>query len=231
MGPLAFPVVQIAGIRDEAEAGLLVECGVDWLGFPLRLPVHAPDVSEGEAARIIRGIPFPARAVLITYLDDAGEIAAFARKLGVRIVQLHGDIGVAALERLKTIDPELSIVKSLVVGRSDVAGLEAGLRVLSPFADAFITDTFDPASGAWGATGKTHDWEISRRLVEVSPRPVILAGGLTPENVAEAIRRVRPAGVDSHTGVEDASGRKSRDRVIRFVAKAREAFGPASPGS
>jgi len=70
----------------------------------------------------------------------------------------------------------------------------------------------------------THDWCISRRLVEISSRPVILAGGLTPANVAEAIAEVRPAGVDSHTGVEDASGAKSREKVARFVREAMEQF-------
>jgi phosphoribosylanthranilate isomerase len=98
------------------------------------------------------------------------------------------------------------------------------VRELAELVDAFITDTFDPATGASGATGKTHDWQISRRLVEISPQPVILAGGLTPDNVREAILAVQPAGVDCHTGVEDASGRKDADKVRRFVAEARAGF-------
>jgi phosphoribosylanthranilate isomerase len=116
------------------------------------------------------------------------------------------------------------VIKSLVVGLRDPAALEVEAERLAPWVDAFITDTFDPATGATGATGRTHDWSVSRRLVECLPRPVVLAGGLTPENVAEAIRQVRPAGVDSHTGVEGADGRKSRDKVMRFVAAARAAF-------
>ena len=218
------PIVQIAGVRSDAEARLIEECGVGYLGFPLRLPVHAEDVSEAEAARIIRGIAPPAQAVLITYLDDPEEIAALCAVLGVRIVQLHGDVAAAALRRLRARDPGLAIVKSLVVGRKDPSALEADVREMSPLVDAFLTDTWDPASGASGATGKTHDWRVSRRLVELSPLPVILAGGLTPENVAAAIREVRPAGVDSHTGVEDASGGKSRAKVVRFVREAMEEF-------
>jgi phosphoribosylanthranilate isomerase len=184
--------------------------------------VHEPDLTEADAARIIRRIVPPVQAVLITYLDDAGQIAELAAALGVHTVQLHGEVGLGTLARLKSLDPSLLVVKSLVVGRKPVGALESAARLLAPLVDAFITDTFDPATGASGATGKTHDWAISRRLVEVSSRPVILAGGLTPENVGEAIRRVRPAGVDSHSGVEDASGRKDRDRVCRFVAEARE---------
>ena len=77
---------------------------------------------------------------------------------------------------------------------------------LAPLVDCFITDTFDPSTGARGATGKTHDWAVSRRLVEASPKPVILAGGLHPGNLGEAVRGVRPAGVDVHTGIEEPDG-------------------------
>jgi len=93
-----------------------------------------------------------------------------------------------------------------------------------PFVDAFLTDTFDPQSGRSGATGKIHDWEVSRRLAEISPRPLILAGGLNPGNVREAIRRVQPAGVDAHTGLEGPAGRKDAARVAAFVAEARAGF-------
>jgi phosphoribosylanthranilate isomerase len=166
----------------------------------------------------------PVFGVLITYLDEASEIASFCHVLGARIVQLHGDIDRDELKRLKTLDPNISVIKSLVVGIGDNEALEALVRELSPFVDAFITDTFDPKTGASGATGKTHDWHVSRRLVELADRPVILAGGLTPDNVKQAILEVRPAGVDSHTGVEDSTGRKSPEKISKFLAEAAEAF-------
>jgi phosphoribosylanthranilate isomerase len=217
-------LIQIAGVIDVAEAQMLQQCGVRYLGFPLRLAVHREDLSESEAARIIKGLTAPVFGVLITYLDEANEIAAFCHFLGARIVQLHGEIDRDELKRLKSLDPALTVIKSLIVGMHDEKNLEAMVRELSPFVDAFITDTFDPDSGASGATGKTHDWRVSRRLVELSNRPVILAGGLTPENVKRAILEVRPAGVDSHTGVEDSTGRKSREKVQKFVSEANEAF-------
>jgi len=95
--------------------------------------------------------------------------------------------------------------------------------------DAFITDTYDPATGACGATGRTHDWSVSRKLVELSSRPVLLAGGLTPDNIRQAIGQVRPAGVDAHTGVEGPDGRKDPALVRRFVAEARAAFHALAP--
>jgi phosphoribosylanthranilate isomerase len=221
---LAPDLIQIAGVSGVAEARMLRRCGVNYLGFPLRLPVHREDISEADAAQIISELEAPAFGVLITYLDDAGEIAAFSSSLGARIVQLHGDVAVEELAKLKAVAPELLVIKSLVVGlhREDV--LESMVDRCSPYVDAFITDTFDPATGATGATGIKHDWSVSRRLVEMSARPVILAGGLHPDNVRRAIVEVRPGGVDSHTGVEDDAGRKCPDKVRAFVTEAEAGF-------
>jgi phosphoribosylanthranilate isomerase len=217
-------LIQIAGVIDAPEAQMLQQCGVRYLGFPLRLPVHREDLTEEAAAAIIKSLAPPVFGVLITYLDEAKEIAAFSHAVGARIVQLHGDIHRDELKRLKTLDPNLTVIKSLVIGMRDDKALEGTLSELSPFVDAFITDTFDPNTGASGATGKTHDWRVSRRLVELADRPIILAGGLTPANVKRAILEVRPAGVDSHTGVEDSSGRKSHGKVQKFLSEVYEAL-------
>jgi phosphoribosylanthranilate isomerase len=186
--------------------------------------VHREDLTETDAADILRALRPPVRGVLITYLNEAKGIAGFCRELGARTVQLHGDISTAELERLRGLDPELTIIKSLVVGRQPVSVLEQLAVELAPLVDGFITDTYSPETGASGATGRTHDWAVSRRLVQLSPKPVILAGGLTPANVRQAIAAVRPAGVDVHTGVEDASGRKDRDKVLAFMAEAKAGF-------
>lgn len=98
---------------------------------------------------------------------------------------LHGAVSPEILARLKTFAPALQIIKSLIVHESNLADLTAVVEDLAPYVNAFITDTFDPATGASGATGKTHDWTVSRKLVELSPKPVILAGGLNPSNVYE----------------------------------------------
>jgi len=221
---LAENLIQIAGIIDKTEAEMLQQCGVTYLGFPLRLPVHREDISEESASRIIRRLDPPVFGVLITYLDDAGEIAEFCASLGACIVQLHGEIAIEELAKLKEIAPELLTIKSLVVGLHTQDALESMIARCSDSVDAFITDTYDPTTGASGATGKIHDWSISRRLVEMSDRPVILAGGLDPGNVRRAILEVRPAGVDSHTGVEDDTGRKSREKVEEFISEAKAGF-------
>jgi phosphoribosylanthranilate isomerase len=217
-------LIQIAGVRNQQEAEMLVACGVAWLGFPLRLAVHQEDLSEAEAARIIKSLRPPHAGVLITYVNQAEEIIAFCQSLGARKVQLHGGITLAQLKAVKALDPDLFVIKSLIVRDHNQSELEAEVHAWSADVDAFIIDTYDPGTGACGATGKTHDWRVSRALVQLSPRPVILAGGLRPENVARAITEVRPAAVDVHTGVEDAHGRKDVQLVRAFVAQARAAF-------
>jgi phosphoribosylanthranilate isomerase len=217
-------IIQVAGIVDQEEAQALVELGVHYLGFPLRLAVHKEDISEEEAARIIRSLRPPTTAILITYLDKALDVIEFCRRLGVAGVQLHSDISITEVRSLRALAPKAFIIKSLVVKDDNLHELETCIAQFHPYVDAFITDTYDPSTSACGATGKTHDWNISRRMVEVSPRPVILAGGLNPGNVREAIFYVRPAGVDVHTGVEGPSGRKDRELVSAFVSEATKAL-------
>jgi phosphoribosylanthranilate isomerase len=208
-------IIQIAGVRSIDEARMLAAAGATHIGLPLRLAVHAPDVGEAGAAAIVRGLPASVTCVLITYLTDPAEAAALARTLGVGAVQLHGEMPPA---------PGLALFKSLIVAPGNQAELLSLAAAFEPHVDAFLTDTLDPLSGAGGATGKTHDWAVSRRIVEAVRRPVILAGGLTPDNVREAIAIVRPSGVDAHTGLEDARGDKDPALVRRFVAEARAGF-------
>jgi phosphoribosylanthranilate isomerase len=144
--------------------------------------------------------------------------------LGCRRVQLHGDITAGEVRRLKNSDPGRFLIKSLVVKPGNLDELAGIAGDFGPLVDAFITDTWDPKTGASGATGKTHDWDASRRIVESAAKPVILAGGLTPDNVGRAIVQVRPAGVDAHTGVEGADGMKDPVLVRAFVEEARGAF-------
>lgn len=217
-------MIQIAGVRDMAEARMLVAAGVTHLGFPLRLAFHREDLTDSEAAAIVASLSPPVEAVLITYLQQADPVVRLSSQLGVRIVQLHGEISLAELSRLRHAAPELAVIKSLIVKENQLERLKREVSSYAPLVDAFISDSWDPTTGARGATGRVHDWTVSRQLVDGSPKPLILAGGLRPENVRKAILEVRPAGVDAHTGVEGPDGRKDEKRVRAFVAEAQAAF-------
>lgn len=218
------PIIQIAGVIDQNEADLLIKAGVEFLGFPLRLPVNKEDLSEAEAAEIIKTFPSDTKAVLITYQNDANEIVQFCRQLAAEYIQLHGEISVEQLQRVKELNPKLTIFKSLITGKYSLNELKQTISETEKYVDAFITDSYNPKTGATGATGQTHDWSISRELVEFSSKPVILAGGLNANNVYDAIKTVQPAGVDSHTGVEGEDGRKDSLEVQKFISESKRAF-------
>jgi phosphoribosylanthranilate isomerase len=217
-------LIQVAGVIDSNEARLLCEESVDWLGFPLRLPSGKDDISEDDASQIIAELSESQAGVLISYMTEAVEISDFCSQLGVSAVQLHGDVEPEELRKLKAMRPDLYVLKSLVVKQDNIDELVELVEACSDCVDMFITDTFDPATGAKGATGLTHDWSVSAELARRSPKPLMLAGGLTAENVADAIRVVRPAAVDAHTGLEGEDGRKDRLKIKRFVKEARDAF-------
>ena len=217
-------IIQVAGVIDKQEASLLAGEGVKFLGFPLRLPVNAVDHTEEEALEIISTLEKDVQAVLITYQNNADDIIKFCDEMKCTWIQLHGDIELDELKSLKAQRPDLTVIKSLVIGKVTTENLLREMHCLSQYVDCFITDTYDSDTGASGATGKTHSWDISASIVKKSPVPVILAGGLNPENVKEAIFKVKPAGVDVHTGIEDNTGRKSLFKVKRFIEEANAGF-------
>ncbi|MEI5639675.1 MULTISPECIES: phosphoribosylanthranilate isomerase [unclassified Pseudoalteromonas] len=217
-------IIQVAGIIDREEAELILDLGIEWLGFPLRLPSGKDDISENDATSIIKNLSEPQAGVLISYMVDAEEVSGFCSELGVKAVQLHGDISVEELQKLRQLRPDLYILKSLVVKEDNAEELLQLVDEMADYVDMFITDTFDPKTGAKGATGLTHNWDVSAELVRRSPKPLMMAGGLSPENVADAIRKVKPAAIDAHTGLEGANGRKDKDKIEKFIREAQQAF-------
>ena len=213
--------VQIAGISTLADALAVERAGADAIGFTLGLPTGPHNGLDERGARaIIRALPPFITPVLITYRDTAAAVVPRCRFLGVRTVQLHGGAAPAEVAAMRAALPGLKVIR--VVHVTGPAAVDAAVAAAAD-ADALILDSYDPATGRAGATGRTHDWTISRCIVDTVPLPVILAGGLTPENVAAAIARVRPWAVDVHTGVERPDGRTDPDRVRAFVRAARAA--------
>jgi phosphoribosylanthranilate isomerase len=216
--------IQVAGVIDQQEAHMLIECGINYFGFPLRLPVNKEDLTENDAKSIVNNLKPPNCGIVISYSSTAEDAIELCAKVGINIIQLHGPITIEELIKLKSLKPEIQIIKSLVINNDNLLQLLNTMNELEPHVDAFITDTYDPKTGASGATGKTHDWEISKKFVKLSSKPIILAGGLNPTNVFDAILKVKPAGVDVHTGVEDSSGRKERRLVKKFIDQSIKAF-------
>lgn len=213
--------VQSAGVSSADEALAAEGAGADALGFTVRLPtgVH-DDLTEAKARSIIAALPPFISSVCITYVDNAREAVDLCRYLGVNVLQLHGEFPTQELPLIRAGLPHLKIIRAVHVTGAEAL---ARARAMERLADAIILDTYDPDTGRHGATGKTHDWNMSRQIVESVRVPVILAGGLNPDNVAAAIRAVRPWGVDVHTGVEDADGSRNLSKLREFIQRANAA--------
>lgn len=213
--------VQIAGVSTIEEALEAERAGADAVGLTVRLPtgIH-DDLTEARARAIVAALPPCITTVAITYVRTAREAIDLCRYLGVGALQLHGEFPTGDLLMLRAALPHLKVIRAV-----HVTGPEAvtTARQLERRVDALILDTYDPSTGRHGATGKTHDWSTSRAIVEAVRTPVMLAGGLTPSNVVAAIHAVGPWGVDVHTGVEHADGRRDFARIHEFVARAKGA--------
>ena len=217
------PKIQVAGVSSLAEALFCRSVGVDAVGLTLELPSGTHDgLTTERAVSIVGQLPRDLLVVLITYLDTADAAVRLARRITADAVQFHGGISEQHLNLFKTLCPSLK-----TIGRVTVAGAEAideAERFRPPLWDALILDSLDPETGSVGATGRLHDWSVSSRIVHAASVPVILAGGLNPKNVAAAIRAVRPHGVDAHTGLEEADGTRSFEKIRAFAYAAVAAF-------
>jgi len=198
--------IKICGITTPQEGLAAAHAGADALGCLVGVEHLSPDGIPAAAARwVFAALPPYVARVLVA------ETAA-------TVVQLHGDFPVAEIPRLCSRFPYLTIVKAVhVTGDEAVAQARDAARA----AHAILLDTRTP--GRVGGTGTVHDWSISARIVTGVPVPVILAGGLHAGNVAEAIARVRPWGVDVNTGTKGADGKKSEERMRSFVIAVRSA--------
>lgn len=215
--------IHVAGVSTLEEALFCRSAGVDALGFTLGLPGGPHDGLTPEmAGRIIEKLPNDIESLVITYLTSADDACNLVRKTGADSVQFHGGISKRDLEKFRKICSGTATIGRITVTGSDAT---ARLKDFSPeFWDAIILDSHDPGSGRIGATGLIHDWEISAGIVEASPVPIILAGGLNAGNVVEAVQRVKPYGVDAHTGVEDADGTRNYEKIRLFAENARAGF-------
>jgi phosphoribosylanthranilate isomerase len=210
--------IKICGIRDVDTAVAVADCGVQAIGlnFYERSPrVVAPDV----AAQIVKRLPAAVEPVGLFVNHPVAEVRRVARLCGLRTVQLHGDEPPESIGELGA----FRVIRAFRVGHEGLSAVAEYLdrcRELGSLPWACLLDA--RVEGVYGGTGKTAPWEAIRR--EYRPAhwpPLILAGGLSSENVASAVRMVRPWGVDVSGGVESAVACKDPARVQQFVAALR----------
>lgn len=216
MGPSAHVRIKICCIQNAAEAWLAIEHGADAIGLVSAMPSGPGPIPEDRIAEIVRTVPPGVDAFLLTSIADAVGLVEQVRTLDVRTVQLVDRFEAAACQALAAALPGVRRVQVIHVnGEAAIADAAVAARSVH----AILLDSGEPDLPVkrLGGTGRTHDWDVSRRIREAVPVPLWLAGGLRPENVGEAIRRVGPFGVDVCSGVR-TDGVLDQDKLARFVA-------------
>jgi phosphoribosylanthranilate isomerase len=221
-------LTQIYEIATPDEAAAISALGIDHVGILVGDGRFPRELSLAAAGAVARHIVPPAKFSALFLTADIGMIEAWARELSPAIVHLGARAELVTPEnvaRLRILLPGVAIMRSVpVIGEDSVAIAQSYDGV----ADFILLDSYRPDDSQIGALGVTHDWRISRRIVELVHVPVILAGGLGPDNVRDAIRAVRPAGVDSKTRTDrDGSHAKDIERVRRFREAAISEQAPA----
>ncbi len=216
--------IQIYSMTSLADAVAVADAGADFIGVVVARRGIVPEgVEERTAREILAAVAPRATGVALTLATDPDEIRAMVES--VRPAVLHIAAAVVSPEECDEIRDEVAPVK--VMRTIGVKGPEAirWADIYQQAADYILLDSYAGAGSQAGAAGTPHDWTISKRVVERSRIPVVLAGGLAPENVADAIRAVRPWGVDSftQTDVPGQRGRKDLARVREFIASVRGA--------
>ncbi len=202
--------IKVCGITNVTDARAAIEAGADWLGF--NFYVRSPRyISPAEARKIILALPETVQSVGVFVNEDSPEtVARMAAEPHLTTVQHHGDETPAYCRALTN---DYFVIKALRVGE-DFAPDEA----LKYETSAILLDAYD--ARMHGGTGRVVDWQMARRVREIVPK-LFLAGGLSTENVADAIAFVEPFAVDACSSLESAPGRKDAARLRAFVEAAR----------
>jgi phosphoribosylanthranilate isomerase len=220
-------LVQIYEIGSPDEGRAVAALGVDHVGVLVGGGAFPRERAPAAARAIFAALPPRTKRVALTLSADPDEIARVIEETGADIVHVGAAaerFGPASSAELKRRYPGVKLMRSIpVVDEGSIAFAKAHERI----ADVLLLDSHDPGDRQIGALGRTHDWRISRRIVESVAVPAILAGGLGPDNVREAIRAVGPAGVDSKTKTDRDDGTHAKDleKVRDFVRAARARVG------
>jgi len=213
------PRVKICCIGSVYEAALAIEYGASALGLVSHMPSGPGVISDQQIAEIAAAVPPPIGTFLLTSKQNVSHIVAQHRFCRTNCIQICDHLTSGTHRELKDALPGISIVQVIhVVGPESVD--EAW--TVAPHVDAILLDSGNQklATKELGGTGRTHDWTLSRKIRDSIDIPMFLAGGLTPENVAQAIQEIGPFGLDLCSGVR-TSGKLDESKLRRFFAAVR----------
>jgi phosphoribosylanthranilate isomerase len=209
--------VKICGITRDDDLQTAIALGADALGFVVGVPASPRNLAPQQATRLIDHVPLFVASVVVLVPQSVDDVVHTCESLRPTAVQLHGGVPIDPAQLRRAL-PTVSVIRAITVSsdRLPDGAADAAIGV-----DAVLLDSF--AQGLLGGTGVVHDWTVSKRVKQtIHPTPLILAGGLTPDNVREAIHVVQPYAVDVSTGVESRPGRKDPVKVSAFIQRVKE---------
>ena len=215
--------IKICCIASPEEARLAISAGAAALGLVSAMPSGPGPIGDDQIAAIARTVPPPVATFLLTCRQDALDVARQVRASGCNTVQICDELTGRDYATLRREVPNVRLVQ--VIHVEGEASIDDAMAV-APHVDALLLDSGRPKGAVkeLGGTGRVHDWSVSRVIRERSPVPLFLAGGLNADNVGEAVRTVRPFGVDVCSGVR-TDGKLDPQKLSRFVAAVHAAAG------
>lgn len=213
--------IKICGLKNFEDALFAHNSGADALGFVIDVPVDTPRKINSQTARdIITQLPPYAVTVGVTIPFDIKEVLKIIEQTRIDVIQIHGNSGFTKIQEIK----KRNNVKVVRCYSMDVnTNINNAIKTIGEYIetgiDGILLDTRGEKSA--GGTGRKHDWAKSKEIKESFNFPFILAGGLTPENVLDAISLVDPYAVDVANGVESIPGVKDKGKIKEFIEKVR----------
>jgi phosphoribosylanthranilate isomerase len=200
---------------------MAVRAGADALGLVARMPSGPGPIPDDVIAAVTAVVPPPVATFLLTSETTAEAISAHIRATNPSTVQLVSHIAPAESEKLARLEPHVRRVQVIHVEGPEAIDL---IPAYAPHVHAFLLDSGRPnaAVAELGGTGRAHDWRVSAAFVQATDKPVFLAGGLSAKNVADAIRQVRPYGLDLCSGVR-SDGRLDPVKLDAFMLAVKQA--------
>jgi phosphoribosylanthranilate isomerase len=218
-------ITQVYEVTSPEEARQLCALGVDHVGVLVGDGSFPRELDVERAGEILASVTPPAKASVLALTDNVDLIRRIVEELHPPILHIGASpelVGIEQVRILKQVYSNMLIMRAIPV--SNAASVELA-KSCDGVADFLLLDSYSPGDKQIGALGITHDWTLDRQIVESVSIPVIIAGGLGPDNVADAIRATHPAGVDSKTKTDRTDGSHTKDinKVRAFVAAAKAA--------
>ena len=197
---------------------MCIDAGADFLGILVgQKHVSTDFIDKYTAKEMVNFSKRKIKTVLVTHLINSDEIIELSQFIGNDVIQLHSNIDESEVEKIVKALPNIKLIRLIHI--SQKGQICTNYKTMK-YADYYLLDSFNLETNQVGGTGLIHDWNIDRELIEKLSKPTFIAGGLTPKNVASAIKAAKPGGVDVNSGCK-LNGIKNERLVKEFVFNAK----------